>query len=348
MRNSFNISGFSEAAHEIRDDPREAQYHYSVRSTFSPTRGVIAHTEPALLGSVKSARKFTIPVSTPAAMGISMENPEDPTPLDLALTGIAACSLKTMVGGGTARGITFGSLSMTISAGLDGGHGSTSLDAPIAGISCRIHADDSVGGSVLDELVSQVRSHSPNHRTVTDPIPVLLDIGRPPHDSVVPGPVTTHLVTAGQRAQARRVRWVSSTQFESIGENDEPSSVLRVDQPKQLTGVDWGPNPQEYLLMALAAEVALQTRQEALRRTRSEGVWEVHAKARVDIRGLLKLDPTAPVPIQDLVCAVRPRHALPEEEWRDIARAAVRRSVLVDLLTNPCSMKIDLICGVPV
>ncbi|WP_043266816.1 OsmC family protein [Streptomyces sp. CT34] len=351
MRNSFNTSGFSEVAHEIRENPREAQYRYGARARFSPARGVTAHTEPALLGSVKSARDFRIDVRTPDALGASLGSVHEPTPLDLALTAVAACSLKTMVGGGSARGITFESLALTIRAAFVPAADSSDLTVPPAGLGYRIEAEGAADAAVLHEVLDQVRSHSPNHRTLTDPVPVRLDLGGETDEDVAPQAVLPPLATAGAQLLTRRVRWVSGTQFESTGADGPHAPVLRVDQPKQLTGVDWGPNPQEYLLMGLASEVALLARREALLHTGVECSWDVAARARVDIRGLLKVDTSVPVPLQDVVCAVHPAPAPPgssPQDWQDIARTAVRRSLLVNLLAKAQPVETGLLSAVAV
>lgn len=362
MRNSFNTSGFSEVAHEIQADPREAQYRYGARALFAPGRGVTARTEPALLGSVKSARAFRVAVRTPDALGTTMGSPHEPAPLDLALTAVAACSLKTMVGGGSARGITFESLAMTIEAAFPRTGDSGSPQAPTSSIGYRIRADGAAEGSVLDEVLRQVCGHSPNHRALTDPVPVRLDLGEGAPERVTWDPEALRPTIAQTQTLTRHVRWVSGTQFESRGAEGTGAAVLRVDQPKQLTGVDWGPNPQEYLLMGLASEVALQARRESLHRTGTEGTWDVRARARVDIRGLLGIDDDVPVPLQDVVCVVRPVSAPPDaagavpsdvsrpdgRDWHDTARTAMRRSLLADLISRPHPVRTALLHGASV
>lgn len=309
MRNSFNTASFSEVVHETRTDPAEAHYRYGAEAECSPTRGLRARVRPAILGTVKSARRFEQPVAPP---GVVVPTGE-PTPMELALTGIGSCTLKTLIGGGSARGVEFDAVRL----GIEHGDG--------VGYALDIESDASP--ELVRELITQVETYSPNHRTVVEAIPVTVRF-----------PQAAAQFSAGQfsagESAARRLRWISGTQFVSEGARDS-ADVLRVDQPKQLAGVDWGPNPQEYLLMGMAADLANALAKQA---GAPPLTWRVRADARVDVRGLLQADPAAPIPLQDVRCTVSvlPAESEPAEAaLRTIVQEAIRRCAVIRLFARP-------------
>lgn len=340
MRNNFNTAGFSEVVHETRTDPKEAQYTYSVAASSSPTRGISAWTRPAILGTVKSARRFERLVRHPS----EVSRPTTPgdhqaTPLELALTGIASCTLKTLVGGGSAIGIIFETVSMDIEYKRASSFDSAEISGHDGVIEYRLDIETSVGDEALRDLITQVEERSPNHRTITDDIPVRVvcpeyDCATNAHDL---RPATTPPCSA-----VRNLRWISGTQFESRPVGEGSGVTLRVDQPKQLSGVDWGPNPQEYLLMALAADLAGALADATYTRSRQRVAWDVSVSGRVDIRGFLRADPTAPVPLQDITCILQTDSGdlIPGSAIPTIIEDAVARSSMVQILSRP--HKIDV------
>ncbi|MEU3711044.1 OsmC family protein [Streptomyces catenulae] len=313
MRNSFNTAGFSEVVHEIRNDPAEADFWYTAKARSSPSRGLSVDIGPALFGTIKSARSFRVEVGDPADGPCA----DAPLPLHLALTGIASCALTTLVGGGSSQNVVFDSADMELTC-RDGAY------------ETRVAVGGVPEDKVVADLLDQVEQFSPNYRTLTQHVPVALGFGSRP----LPGADGAE-VAAG-RTVACRVRWISGTQLLSrpLGEGCGPD--LRVDAPKQLTGVDWGPNPQEYLLMGLAADVAAQLG----RLSRADGrylTWEVSATGREDIGGLLQADPAAVVHLQDVACAVAPPRgakAASESELTELVRTAFAHSEVRDLISR--------------
>lgn len=334
MRNSFNTAGFSEVVHEIRADPREAQYTYSVAASSSPSRGISARTRPAILGTVKSARRFERQVMHPSDPQATARGDDEATPLELALTGIASCTLKTMVGGGSARGIVFETVSMDIEYKQASSSDLAEVSGPDGVMEYRLDIETNAADEVIHDLITQVKERSPNHRTITDDVVVRVvcpefDYAVNAHDL---GPATTPPCSA-----VRNLRWISGTQFESRPVSGESGNALRVDQPKQLSGVDWGPNPQEYLLMALAADLAGALADAMCARLQVRVAWEVSASGRVDIRGLLRADPAAPVPLQDITCILQTDSSdlLSGSAITTIIEDAVTRSSVVHMLSSP-------------
>ncbi|MBZ4322544.1 OsmC family protein [Streptomyces huiliensis] len=303
MRNSFNTAGFSEVVHEIRNDPAEAAFLYSAEACSSPYRGLSAKIGPALFGTVKSARRFSVELRDVAPDG---PGPDGPLPMHLALTGIASCALTTLVGGGSAQSVVFESADMDIA--WDGGAVTSRID--VGGV-----PDD----ATVAELVGQVERFSPNYTTLTRPVPVALRYGP---DAAPASAGTAEGAPPTGRPAACRVRWISGTQLASAPLDPEPGEELRVDAPKQLTGVDWGPNPQEYLLMGLAADVASHLGRCARELTGRALPWRVVVRGTEDVGGLLQADPSAVVQLQDMRCTVPDASGLSGAELEKAVAAA--------------------------
>ncbi|HEY0452968.1 hypothetical protein [Actinophytocola sp.] len=318
MRNSFYTAGFSEVMHEVKEDPAEAAYRYTASATASPLRGLTATIGPALFGTVKSARNLSV--------ALAADGEDGPRPMDLALTGIAACGVTTLLGGGSAQEIIFDAAEMVIS--YDTGS-----------VRCLLEIDGAADRDRLATLVEQMRGFSPNMATMTLAVPMALRREADKRTEDV-GDVEAELTPA---PTARRVRWISSTQLESHPADAPGAVALRVDQPKQLTGVDWGPNPQEYLVMGLAADVAAHLYRLTAQLTGERHTWEVRTSACEDMRGLL-LKELDFVFLQDVECTVVVPAALRDDAVTDkIVRTAFARSAVRDLITRPHPPAVDLV-----
>ena len=321
MRNSLHTAGFSEVMHEIKENPAEASYRYTAIACASPQRGVTARIGPALFGTVKSARDFRI------AVGADDDDTGDPSPADLALTGIAACAVTTLLAGGSAREIIFDAAEMVITHHAESVH-------------CGLMVEGSADRPRMDELVEQMRNFSPNMATLARAVPIRFGCQ---------AGTSARQLFAGERdlpprLAARRLRWLTGTQLESVPV-DASAAVqpLRVDQPKQMTGCDWGPNPQEYLLLGLAADITTHLDRASSGLKGERYTWQVVATAREDIRGMLLKDPDCLV-LQDVECTVVVPAALHgDTAFDDIARTAIARSSVRDLIARPYPVEVDLV-----
>ncbi|MFI6287535.1 OsmC family protein [Streptomyces sp. NPDC051018] len=333
MRNGMNIAGVSEVVHEVQAEPHEAVYRYGAAAEWHTGRGIRARNEPAVLGTVKSPRRFELAVAEENDPGRG----GGPTPVRLALTALGACALTTFIGGASARGVTLESLRLALGAEQvrDGTSGRiTDLTYTLT-----VRAD--TGGVDLAEVLAGVEERSPNHRTLVDPQPLTLVLdgaGEP-----VPAP-TAPAAGRGLPVSAT-VTWSYSVQL--VATTDGDPAELRVDQPKQLAGVDWGPNPQEYLLMALASCVLGRVAELSARPGRPPHPWRVRATGQVDIRGLFDIGDDPTVPVHRLTLEVTPLDAATAraEDWRDTVREAVRRSPVAALLTAGHPVKVELDAG---
>lgn len=332
MRNGFNTAGFSEVVHEIVNEPAEAYFDYCVHGRRSPDNGLSARLGPALFGTVKSSREAVISLREGGDRGLWCD-PTVPTVVDMALTGIGSCMLTTLIGGGSARGAIFDTARMTVDyvvppSVMDG--------EPV--VQCNFKIIGASSSELFDELVQQVQSFSPNFVSIREPIPILMRVPSVPAfaEFTYAGVARRHAPGVSSGCD---LRWVSGPQSESRPRHGADGPALRIDAPKQLTGVDWGPNPQEYLLMGLAAELAGKLF-ELARDTELTGLpWDVTAIAREDVRGFLHADNNVAVQLQDVVCTVVPPrdglHGLAE-----LVRNAAEDSVICALLTSKHAIEV--------
>ncbi|MEU6021885.1 OsmC family protein [Micromonospora sp. NPDC047134] len=327
MRNGLNIAGVSELVHEVEASADEAQYRYAASAAWRPGRGTTGRSEPALLGSVKSPRRFTFtiadhPTVDPGA-GVA-------DPVRLALTALGSCALTTLIAGASARGVTFEHLRLHLSAYHRRRWGARWL----SDLTYTIESRAAVNGVDLGEVVEFVVQQSPNHRTVIDPQALTLSLGGEPETvegiRIPAAPIAGHTVE-------QHIEWSYGVQFRAPIDGTE----LRIDQAKQMGGVDWGPNPQEYMLMALAACVVQRLAEIVAEEGLPPLVWQARASGRVDVRGLLMTEPGIPPQVQDLHLTVDEPEGAPED-WRDLVREAVRRSAVAGLLTQPHRIKLNL------
>lgn len=331
MRNGMNIAGVSEMVHEVQTQPHEAIYRYGAVARWSEGRGIQAHNEPAVLGTVKAPRRYELAV----ALEQGPTRGDAPTAVRLALTALAACALTTFVGGGSARGVTLESLRLGIGAERvrEG-----SCDR-LTNLSYDLAVRAVMGGVDVAEVVAGMETQSPNHRTLIDRQPLALVLGG---EAAEPAPEPAAPAVGPGESVSVAVEWQYSVQF--LATADGVSGSLRVDQPKQLAGVDWGPNPQEYLLMALASCVLGRTVALSEAAGRPAGPWRVRAGGQVDIRGLFLIGPDPMVPVHRLTLEVTPPDGV-SDGWQDLVREAVRTSPVAGLLTDDHLVKIDLDAG---
>jgi uncharacterized OsmC-like protein len=294
MRNGMNISGFSEIVHEIQEEPAQAIFRYAAYARAAPDAGVLAGVHPALIGLLKAPRHFEVPISPEPALK-SYGLLDVASPQELALTALLGCFLVSAVSGFSARRTTVDHLSMTTSAALF----QARVGAPQVRYQIRSDTDKKIGEAL--DVIEAVKTHSPNHQTFVQSLGLSARLAGPcgarpwvrfPGISASAGdtPVPS-------QALSLDCQWLYGTQLRSnfLRQNPEDPRTFPIDQPKQLAGIDWGPNPQEYLLMAIAADVLLQLR--ARHPLASE--VQLNVRAMVDIRGMCEVAPS-PVHLQDI------------------------------------------------
>jgi uncharacterized OsmC-like protein len=342
VRNNFNTSAFSELKFEIYDDPAQAWFSYVGVARHTPRRGLTAWIGPAMLGTLKSARNFSYQLTDPLHEVTShaihcVDN--ELSPFDLALTGLGSCSLKTLIAGGSAKGITFESAEVNIELVGSPARGEESRNR----LDCRFEIDAAMTEEMLTELLGQVQMYSPNHRTLTDRLPVTIEY-RDRLSLFEDSGVDLHRRTFQGGIAERSVGWITGPQFESWAIGRRETTSIPVDSPKQLTGADWGPNAQEFLLLGLAADVASNLNDHAVRDLGISLPWEVTASGAVDLGGLLGTRESR-VGLQDTRCVVR---CLSEDEGsfddriREVVEKAAHSSIVCALIAQPQEVTMSL------
>lgn len=332
MRNGFNTAGFSEVVHEIKQDPVEAQFLYSAKGRRSGLTGLNVQILPALLGTIKSPRQFHFSLKD-SWEEIPTHEMYIHSPMDLFLAGLGSCMMTTLVGGASARGLSLDGAKLNISA-----HPYSTVGSGGMFISAKFMLATVSEDIYCDEIIEQVSRQSPNYVTLDTSTPVILS-----YETLnLPKKKMADYSRASRapvRFDSMEVTWISGTQCLASPSRGDSNSSLRADAPKQLTGVDWGPNPQEYLLAGLAAEMSGLLFKRSIGTSVEGHAWEVASTGREDVRGFLGTDPEIEVGLQDVEVLVTSPFCL-SQEINDIVVQAFAESQIVSLLVNP--IKIDV------
>ncbi|WP_271271067.1 hypothetical protein [Aliamphritea hakodatensis] len=321
MRNGIDISSFSETVNEVRNDERQGQIDYSAVSSWKPNAGILARVNPARVGTLKAPRIFEIPVPPHATVAGHTMLPEA-TPQEMAAVALAGCFLVSTVNGLSSIKCTIESLNIGLTL--------TPVDMQAL---YTINAQTNRGPEDLERIVGMVKQMSPNHRSFAEALPLTVQIadttfafdacGTP--EAPAGDPAETHL----------SCHWLYGTQLQA---NLGDQLQLPIDQPKQLGGVDWAPNPQEYLLMALSADVLSKlTEHQAVTEQLSQ--LKIVASARVDIRGMCDV---ADVPVHLLNIQLQLQGNSDEmnriANLKEYVQAAISQSTVCQYLRHPVSM----------
>ena len=332
MRNGFNTAGFSEVVHEIEKDPAEAKFVYSVQGRRSGLTGLSVQVLPALLGTVKAPRHFTFSLKE-TWVEVPQEEKCLPSPKDLFLTGVGACMMTTLVGGASARHLALEGAELDITPmHSDVDSGSTFVSAKFT---LATESED----ERCEQLVRRVAQQSPNYVTLTSKTPVVVSHGsRSPSGECAVSPLAKSYTS--EYFGDINVTWISGTQCLAAAGKEGPGFSLRADAPKQLTGVDWGPNPQEYLLAGLAAEIASLLFKNSTGTLLEGRLWEVVATGIEDVRGFLGTDPEIDVGLQDIEVFITSPTDMPEAT-ESIVSESFAESGIAMLLAEPIKISLS-------
>lgn len=350
MRNGLDISGVSELVHEISTNPEEAPIIFDVVGTWK--RGsALAEVRTAHYGTIRMARGWTVE-SDPA----DHEQRSAPSPEELTLAALGACVLVTHAHGYSARGISLSGLRVGVTGSLR--HASTA-DTPTPahlfenlryaiGVECD-GDDDQMRG-----LSQFVTCFSPNHRAFLDAgeLAVELQTADGTTTALASPPVSTLEATEASAAPPCDVKadltWEYATQAHvrmtlgaALNPKEESYDIV-VDQAKQMVGLDSGPNPQELLLAATVSELLFLVHDEAERRGIALDTLRVESGGRLDIRGMLNVDPEVPARFHRIGLRIVAHGAAPNATMQQLADAALARSVCIASLQFPYSIDLAL------
>ena len=325
MRNGLNTGNMSEFVNEIRTNPKEAAFIYGCRADFAADGHVEVTLETLRGGSLRIARAFKFLVSDGAPGARQF-----PGPYEYLLTALGGCVIVTFVLGCSARGITLNDLEIRLRARVD-----RRRSSPLDQLHYEIAVNCASEDVVLRELAEYVSCLSPNHRTFIDHNSYDLDVsvvdegGQVSHrEKVSPQPggwVPDPSVGEAASEVVTRLAWKYGTQMEgrvSMSDGATLAGVVNVDQPKQALGLDFAPNPQEYLLGVLGAEYLhvlgslARQRGVTLRRASTTLV------GKLDLRGLMNVDSSVPVRVHEIGQKVEIDSPQPFDEVRELAAQA--------------------------
>jgi uncharacterized OsmC-like protein len=237
----------------VRTDPRCSA---GPAADTDPMRvaGPAVRTDPMRVGPARAARPYAI------AVGAT-------TPLALLLGALGAGAAETM-----ALSLALqGARPTSIRARAYGGAAEAGVDLMVAG---------AVTGPQLTAAAEHVRRFCPVGRTLAEATAVRLLVVTPQGSRSFEAPESVRPAAPEEVA----VDWDTGPRSTITS----GGAAFPADQPKQLLGTDRAPSPEEYLLAALAAEVA------------RPGTAEVHVSARRDLRGALGFA-GAPVGLRDVL-----------------------------------------------
>ncbi|MET7701430.1 OsmC family peroxiredoxin [Streptomyces sp. NPDC005485] len=354
MRNGLNITGVSETVHELREHPEEAIADFAVEAPARTDEHGISRARALTLraGTIRVARDFHLEQRSFAA-------PADgtPTPYESALAALGACVLMTKVNGYTARGVTLGALRVTVRADLAlDEDGRPAPGTPLGNLAWHCDLDCDTSADTVSSVNRLVTAFSPNHRVFLDESPISAAVRvRRSDGTVLDLPVDWAPEPAPQPSS------VCSVEAEVVWENGSEavyrtaltvdgvrrlSEPLIADQPKQLVGIDKGPNSQEILLSALCGELATLIQPEAGTRAGAELRDPVlRADGRLDTRGMLNVHREISSSFHNLTVRLALDSDAPEPALRDLLSRALSRAVLPATLLTALPIAVTLAHG---
>ncbi|MEN8649774.1 OsmC family peroxiredoxin [Streptomyces sp. 21So2-11] len=345
MRNGLNITGVSEMVHEIRENPAEAMARFGVETPAgaSSPGTVASRTLTARNGTVRMARDFRLS----HRLALTPRDPAAPHPTvyEAALASLGACVLVTTVNGYTARGVTLGGISVTARAELAvDDTGEPVAGRPLENIRWRCDVDADADADMARSINRLVTAFSPNHRVVLDES--VWDEAAVTHSdgSTAPVAVPPPASSSGSHAACpveATVTWEygSEAGFRTTVRAhgaDHTSGPWRVDQAKQMLGIDRAPNSQELLLAAVGAELTALLGDE-------HGPVPLRVMGCLDTRGMLNVTREAPSRFHGLSLEAAAPGPMPDAAALSSALStALSRSVLVATLATPRAVDVEL------
>lgn len=347
MRNGLNISGVSEAVHEIREKPAEAIIAF--HTTSRPVAGAAEVTiGTAHYGTFRMARDFRVSCADVLAADTGL------TTVEAAVAALGACVLITHVHGYSARAISITSLRVVVSAAVD-----VDADGRWAGgeqglrdAHYLVEVDAEGSPDSLRGVSQFVTCFSPNHRAFLDEGSYeLTSIRVGPDGEATSTPVVQPAAVAGQAAGRVAVTaeliWEYgteshiTTQLSPGGQGRRAQPTLVVDQSKQMLGIDRGPNPQELLLSAVSAALTMDLQQLARERDLPLAGVEVEAAGRLDMRGMLNVA-DRPARFHELRFLVRAETTLDDRALAGLVAECAARNPLLATLRAANTVQVEL------
>ncbi len=153
--------------------------------------------------------------------------------------------------------------------------------------------------------------------------------------------MTSWRVTTAWQGQARSRSEIKS--YEIGGERVARRFSIDIDEPNELGGSNRFANPQEHLLAAFNACMAVgYVAQCAVRGIALESL-SIETDGEIDLRGFLGIDPAAPQGYENLSYTVRIKGSGTREQFAEVHEAVIATSPNVYNLSRPVLLKPALV-----
>lgn len=350
MRNGINVAAVSELVHEIRHVDGENEIHYGVELQWCGGLSMQLNTRALTFGSKRIARNFHFKTD-------HHSNPSPnaaPSPTDLFLCGVSACVANILVQGASYKAINIQSLKV-----LSRGKTTTSGEA-ITGI-----ADGSVIVKLAadgnrwqyKQMMLNVSRFSPNYVTATRKNNITLNYSHQ-EMSLRKGSLFSNATTITSTYQSSdnndyldtgiEISWRDGTQFavslldrQCRDESWSLDSSFSVDQPNAALGLNKDPNPQEYILGAIAADVAQQLVLITQEDGHSLSNLSAYITCKLDMQGCFNIFDKSAVQLQNTVLNMSAMSDYSESEMQTFIELACQRSSCWQSFINPCKIQLD-------
>lgn len=318
MKNGINIAAISEFTHEIRTLPEEAELRFDIELNYFLGRTICVETKTLEAGTIRIARDFSFLIHE----SVNLSSNVCVKPSEYLLAALGGCVLVSYLYGATARGIALKSLQVVTSGekktkSTEETHMDIPINMRLSNLLCEISAEGDASTSQLEEVARKAYQFSPNYCTISEKnrinitfIPGRLDSNNSSFNlsqisqfSLIKG--TEYYPQEYLKASAK-LSWVRGTQVraEIISGKTEGNSFI-IDQPKQMLGIDVAPNPQEYLLASLGADL-IQVYLH-LASIKKIAVFNLNIKiiCRADLRGFLNIHTeVVPIGVYNIECVI--------------------------------------------
>ena len=336
MKNGIHVAAISELVHEIRKVPLENEIDYAISMEWVGGLNFRTQTQPMRFGTKRIGRDFSFEVSHVSDPRVDAA----PTPSDYFLLGLGACVANIIVQGASYKGITVETLNV-VSAGKLGLQGLSDLDLTV-------HIASDGSRWQYTQMMLNVSRFSPNYITVTLPNTVDLayvhsnneassnDLYRDALIMPKPWQAPSQAVELGMN-----VVWRNGTQFDAAplpriwnGESRDLPGSIAVDQPISAAGLNEAPNPQEYLLTAVAADVL----QHLLLLAAQQGITlsglTAHMSCRLDMKGCFNIFDKSAIQLQQNQLSINAKSDTDETAMQVLIDQACERSACYQAFIN--------------
>lgn len=328
MKNGMNVAAISELVHEIRNVPSENEIDYGVVVSWVGGLNMRAHTKPLRFGTKRLGRDFAFEIG-------HMSHPSQdgpPTPADLFMLGLGSCVANIMVQGVSYKGITLEALSLQAKADQS----SAGLEKMLLELS--IHS--SASQWQYRQLMMNVSRFSPNYVTVTMPNTIELScdvIEQGPsvkalHQAALGQPEPYHM-PQGALSLGMDLSWRNATQFDAMtrnrhwqGQEIPLTRQVCVDQPTPAAGLNEAPNPQEYLMAAITADLLQEFVNLLAEKQFQISALSAQASCHLDMKGCFNIFDKSAVQLQNSGIGVSLAGTVPKDIATDLLKEASVRS----------------------